>query len=81
MRNFSGIIKAFEKVASSFFDYLKISKENQTQTQMIKDKKRLKKASNIAEEIFLITDENKYLFDKETKRQYEKLRKEFDKKD
>lgn len=48
---------------------------------MIKDKKRLKKASNIAEEIFLITDENKYLFDKETKRQYEKLRKEFDKKD
>ena len=81
MRNFSGIIKAFEKAASSFFDDLKISKENQTQTQMIKDKKRLKKASNIAEEIFLITDENKYLFDKETKRQYEKLRKEFDKKD
>ena len=74
-------IKSVGEAFKSLFDYCKSSKENQSQTQIVKDKKRLKKATNIAQEIFWITDEYKHSFSDEALKKYEELRKEFDKKD
>ena len=51
--------KAVESVSNAIkgiFDYASTSKEHQSETQIIKDKKKLKEAVNIAEEILLITD-------------------------
>lgn len=78
------VAQAIEKVGEavkSLFDYFKETKEKQSETQLIKDKKRLKKATNVAEEIFHITDKYTASFSSEHKKEYEKLRKEFDKKD
>jgi len=40
----------------SLFDYLLKTKEEQSETEVLKDKKTLKKASNVAEEIIANTD-------------------------
>ena len=78
------VVKAIEKVGEaikSLFDYVKERKIKQSETQLIKDKKRLKNATNVAEKIFQITDQYKANFSSEHQKEYEKLRKEFDKKD
>ena len=54
----STAIEAFFKSLSSGFDYASTSKEHQSETQIIKDKKRLKKASDIAEEAFKLMFRN-----------------------
>lgn len=69
--------KAFEGLA----DFMKTSKEHQSETQIVKDKKRLKQATNLAQEIFRITDELKHAFPEDKLEAYNKLRKKFDKKD
>lgn len=77
-------IQAVEKVGEavkSFFDYLKETKAKQSETNIINDKKRLKKATNIAEKIFKITDNYRVLFEIEDLKKYNKLRDEFDQKD
>ena len=51
MYDISSAIKAFNDMLKSLFDLLKTNKENQTDTDIITDKKSLKKATNIAEEI------------------------------
>lgn len=81
MFDFSDAIKSVEEVFTSLFNLLKTNKEEQCETQIIKDKKRLKKATNIAQEIFQITDEYKNSLPEEVLKEYNKLRKEFDKKD
>lgn len=53
--------KAVESVSNAIkgiFDYASTSKEHQSETQIIKDKKRLKKASDIAEEAFKLMFRN-----------------------
>lgn len=78
------VAQAIEKVGEaikSLFDYFKETKTKQSETQLIKDKKRLKNATNVAEQIFQITDQYKKNFSQDHKKEYEKLRKEFDKKD
>ena len=65
----------------SLFDYVKERKTKQSETQVIKDKKRLKDASNIAEDIFIITDQYAHTFSQEHQKEYKKLREKFDNKD
>ena len=54
----STAIEAFFKSLSSGFDYASTSKEHQSETQIIKDKKRLKKATDIAEDAFKLMFKN-----------------------
>lgn len=78
------VAQAIEKVGeaiNSLFDYFKEAKTKQSETQLIKDKKRLKNATNVAEKIFQITDQYKANFLQEHQKEYKKLREEFDKKD
>lgn len=74
-------IQAIGEAFTSLFNYFTASKEAQSETQIIKDKKRLKGAVNIAEEIFCITDKYKDFFDANDTETYDKLRRKFDKKD
>lgn len=78
------IAEAIKSVGEAFkglADFMKTSKEHQSETQLVKDKKRLKKATNIAQEIFRITDEFKHQFSEDVLKEYEKLRKQFDEQD
>lgn len=78
------ITEAVAKVGEavkSLFDYVKETKEHQSETQVIKEFKRLKKATNIAEQIFYVTDCYIPYFSEDDKKKYEKLRLKFDKKD
>ncbi|MBS4760931.1 MAG: hypothetical protein KHX03_09570 [Clostridium sp.] len=54
----SGAVKAVGDAISKGFELLKENKEHQSETQIIKDKKRLKKATDIAEEAFKIVFRN-----------------------
>ena len=74
-------IQSVSEAFTSLFNWLRTNKEEQSETQIIKDKKRLKDATNIAEEIFVITDKYKDFFMAEDKEKYDKLRKKFDRKD
>ena len=56
MYDISSAIKAFEDMLKSLFDLLKTNKEKQTDTAVLREKKDLKKATNLAEEIILNTD-------------------------
>lgn len=74
-------IKSVGEAFKSLFDYADTAKTRQSETQLVKDKKRLKKATNIAQEIFRITDEFKHQFPEDVLKEYEKLRKQFDEQD
>lgn len=74
-------IQSVGEAFTSLFNWLRTNKEEQSQTQLIKDKKRLKDATNIAEEIFEITDNYKDFFAEDDTEKYDKLRKKFDKRD
>ena len=65
-------IKSVGEAFTSLFNWLRTNKEEQSETQLIKDKKRLKSAANIAEEIFDITDKYKDFFDANDTANYEK---------
>lgn len=52
----SEIIKSISEAFESIFDYLKKNKDKQVETEILHDKKTLKKASNISEEIIQNTD-------------------------
>lgn len=81
MLDISGAIKSVGEAFSSLFNYFKTVKEEQCETQIVKDKKRLKKATNIAQEAFRLIDDNKHYLPDDVVKKYEKLRKEFDEKD
>lgn len=74
-------IQSVSEAFTSLFNWLRTNKEEQSETQLIKDKKRLKDATNIAEEIFEITDNYKDFFAEDDTENYNKLRKKFDKRD
>lgn len=76
--------KAIEKVGEAIksgFSYAEKSKEHQSETQLVKDKKRLKKATNTAQDIFRITDEYKHLLPEDVLKDYNELREKFDNED
>lgn len=54
MTGISLMLKAFFDSLSNFFCYAETSKECQSETEVIKDKKKLKKASDISEEILML---------------------------
>ena len=81
MLDIADAIKSVGEAFTSFFNYFRTAKEEQCETQIVKDKKRLKKATNIAEEAFRLVDENKGFLPEDVAKKYDKLRKEFDKKD
>ena len=78
------ITEAIAKVGDAvkgIFDYVKETKTKQSETQIIKDKKRLKVATNVAEKIFQITDQYIDMLSEKHQKEYEKLREKFDNKD
>lgn len=78
------ITEAIVKVGDAvkgIFDYVKETKTKQSETQIIKDKKRLKVATNVAEKIFKITDQYIDMLSEKHQKEYEKLREKFDNKD
>lgn len=75
------VIGKVGEAVKGLFDYVKEAKSKQSETQVIKDKKRLKDASNIAEDIFTITDQYAETFSQEHLKEYRKLREKFDNKD
>lgn len=81
MPDITGTVKSVSEAFKSLFDCAAKTKDRQAETQIIKDKKRLKKATNIAQEIFTITDGLKSAMSEDERERYEKLRKQFDKKD
>lgn len=81
MLDMADAIKSVGEAFTSLFNYFRTAKEEQCETQLVKDKKRLKKATNIAEEAFRLVDENKGFLPEDVAKKYDKLRKEFDKKD
>lgn len=81
MFDFAKAAEAVGKAFNSLFDFCTTSKEHQSETQILKDKKRLKKATNIAQDIFRITDGYKNTFEPDDLKRYETLRKNFDRKD
>ncbi len=81
MFDFSDAIKSVGEAFTSLFNWLKTNKEEQCKTQIIKDKNRLKKATNIAEKAFRLIDNNKEYLPKDVCIAYEHLRRQFDEKD
>ena len=73
LQTFTEVIDAIEKMLETY----KTSLEEQTTTEIVKEKKNLKKASNLCEEILGITDKYKNTFDKKDLLRYNKLRDKF----
>lgn len=78
MFDFTDAARVVGEAFTSLFSYCKANKEHQSETQVVKDKRRLKKATNIAQKIFVIVDYYKDYFYKKDLKKYEQLRKEFD---
>lgn len=79
--DFAKAAEAVGNAIKSVSDCFKTSKEHQCETQLVKDKKRLKEATNIAEQIFQITDDYKEYYTCRDLKDYEELRDKFNKKD
>ena len=73
LQTFTEVIDAIEKMLETY----KTSLEEQTTTEIVKEKKDLKKASNLCEKILEITDKYKNTFDKKDLSRYNKLRDKF----
>jgi hypothetical protein len=72
--------KAVESVSNAIkgiFDYASTSKEHQSETQVIKDKKRLKKATDIAEKIISLVYKYLDCFDEKDRKKFIKLHDDF----
>ena len=77
----SDAIKTVGEAFKSLADFAKTAKTRQSETQIIKDNKRLKKATNTAQDIFRITDEFKHLLPEDVLKEYNDLREKFDNED
>lgn len=73
LQTFTEVIDAIEKMLETY----KTSLEEQTTTEIVKEKKDLKKASNLCEAILEIVDKYKDTFDKKDLLRYNKLRDKF----
>lgn len=70
-------ITAFFEMLKQFFKLRETDIEHKPTTDVIKDKKTLKKATNITEQILEITDNYVESFDEKDAKKYEKLKKRF----
>ena len=71
------VSKAIGDTTKSIFNYFRTIKEKQSETEIIKEKRDYKEATNIAEEIFEITDMYLNSFSKADKREYRSLMSKF----
>ena len=81
MFDFADAIRSVGEAFASLFNWFKANKEQEANSQMVKDKRRLKNATNVGQELFQITDRYCETFDFVDCRKYKKLRKKFDKLD
>lgn len=71
------LIQAFIEAIKQALKTYEASIKNQTTTEVVHDKKLLKRASNITENILMITDKYFDTFEKGDQKQYLKLKKKF----
>ena len=71
------MIQAFIEAIKQALKTYEASIKNQTTTEVVHDKKLLKRASNITENILIITDKYFDKFEEEDQKQYLKLKKKF----
>ena len=71
------MIQAFIEAIKQALRTYEASIKNQTTTEVVHDKKLLKRASNITENILMITDKYFDKFEEEDQKQYLKLKKKF----
>ena len=71
------MIQAFIEAIKQALKTYEASIKNQTTTEVVHDKKLLKRASNITENILMITDKYFDKFEEEDQKQYLKLKKKF----
>ena len=81
MFGFSALGKAFFDCISTLINYKTVSVENQETTSIVGDKKDLKKATNIAEQIIEITRKYESSMSKKDRRRFKSLAKRFNKVD
>ena len=81
MLSISAAVEAVSNAIKSVFDFASTAKENQSETEIIKEKRDLESAVNTAEEIIELFDKYQtYLSDDDWK-SFKKLVKKFNKKD
>ena len=81
MFGFTALEKALFDCISNFLNYQSVKVENQEKTALVGDKKDLKKASNIAEEIIKIAEKYQDVMTSKDKRKLNSLIKKFNKVD
>ena len=70
-------IKSIIDTINQALQTYRIKLQSQTTTEVVKDKRALKKASNITEQILLLTDKYKESFSEDDLKYYEKLKRKF----
>ena len=74
---FTAAITAFCEMVKSIFSYKETNTVNKPTTELVKEKKSLKKATNYTEQIIEIVDKYLEHFDKKDLRKYKSLKKKF----
>ena len=69
--------KSISDSLTSIVNYLTVSKDKQLETEIVKEKKSLKKASNISEKMFKIVLKYIDTFEEKDKKRIEKLYDDF----
>ena len=69
--------KSISDSVTSIVNYLTLSKDKQLETEIVKEKKSLKKASNISEKMFKIVLKYIDTFEEKDKKRIEKLYDDF----
>ena len=69
--------KSISDSVTSIVNYLTVSKDKQLETEIVKEKKSLKKASNISEKMFKIALKYIDTFEEKDKKRIEKLYDDF----
>ena len=75
----SSAVKSLFDSLSDFFSFAKTEKEHQSESEVIKDKKRLKKASDVAEDILILAVKYKKVMTPKDQRALLRYLKEFKK--
>lgn len=73
----TSMIKSISDSVTAITNYLTVSKNKQLETEIVKEKKSLKKASDISEKMFQIVLKYVDTFEEKDKRRIEKLYDDF----
>ena len=76
----SSTLKSISDSITSIVNYLTVSKDKQLETEIVKEKKSLKKASDISEKMFKIVLKYIDTFEEKDKKRIEKLYDDFSEK-